>query len=127
MQRKLYVTSKEFTEGRILIGVLTELEEGSYQFEYKLGGEAREWHLPIRELPDVTRIYNGREAEKLIDRIIPKPDNLFIDLFLDKFCLDKYDKWELLKALGRQGDSRLEIYMFETLPERTKTYEQVDS
>lgn len=123
MQRKLYVTSKEFTEGRILIGVLTELEEGSYQFEYKLGGEAREWHLPIREFPDVTRVYNGQDVDKFIDRLIPKRDSFYIAEALESVRLSSYDSWEMLKAFGKKGDSRQETFLFEDMPERTVVYE----
>ena len=126
MNRKLYVTSKEFREGRILIGILTELSEDNYQFEYKLDGKVQEWHLPIKEFPDVTKIYNGRDVQRFIDRMIPKKDSYYVEEALKKVGLVEYNTWEMLKAFGMSGDSRCEIFLYEKMPERIVLYEQLD-
>ena len=122
MERKLYVTSKEFGEGRILIGILTEVSEGNYSFEYKLDGKVQEWHLPIREFPDVTKTYNGSDVERFIDRFVPKPDDWYIHLALESANLQEYDVWELLKAFGARN-KREDAFLFESLPERIIMYE----
>ena len=126
MNRKLYVTTKEFREGRILIGILTELNESNYQFEYKLGGKVQEWHLPIKEFPDVTKVYNGRDVQRFIDRMIPKKDSHYIKLALEKAGLTEYNTWEMLKAYGLSGDSRSEVFLYEKMPERIVMYEQLE-
>ena len=125
--RQLYVTSKEFTEGRILIGILTELSEGNYQFEYKLDGKAQEWHLPIKEFPDVKKVYNGSDVERFINRLIPPKHGIYpFNSFIASSHMSEYDVWELLKAFGERGDSRSEVFLFEKLHERIVTYEPVE-
>lgn len=122
MARQLYVTSKEFDEGRILIGILTELSKGSYQFEYKLNGKVQKWHLPIKEFPDVRKVYNGSDVEKFIDRLVPRPESLYIKEALELASLTEYDKWEMIKVFG-QRNMKDDAFLFETLPDRTIVYE----
>ena len=123
MSRKLYVTSKEFREGRILIGILTEINEGNYQFEYKLNGKVQEWHLPLKEFPEVTKTYNGRDVQKFIDRMIPNKEYKFIKQALESVDMAEYDAWEMLRRFGKKGDSRNEVFLLDNLPERTVIYE----
>ena len=124
MSRQLYVTTKEFTEGRILIGVLIEEKADEYKFRYKLDGKVQKWHLPIREFPDVTKVYEGDDVKRFISRIIPEKDSPYIKHALVAANIKEYDTWELLKVFG-QRNKREDAFVFENLPEGIIAYEPV--
>jgi len=124
MQRQLYVTSKKFKEGRILIGILTEIATDDYRFEYKLDGKAQQWHLPLREFPDVTKTYEGADVERFINRVVPRRDSVNIKLALESANLTEYDTWEMLKVYGLRN-MKDDAFLFENLPEGVVMYEQV--
>ena len=142
MLRKLYVTTKayggkwETVDGIPMIvggnprlmGILTELEKGKYQFEYKLGGmpvRERQGRLTIDEFPDIRKIYtsdNGNEVENFIYRIIPREDDFYAKASLKSAKLTEYDVWELLKVFGLRN-MREDAYLHEVLPKGTTVYE----
>ena len=124
--RQLYVTSKEFTEGRHLIGILTELSEGNYQFEYKLDGKFQEWYLLIKEFPDPKKVYNGSDVERFINRLVPKRSSPYLELLLESANLKEYNEWEMIKVFGLRN-MKDDAFLFEKLPERVVIYEPVEA
>jgi hypothetical protein len=113
--RKLYVLSKNLGGEQWLIGELSE-ENGEYAFEYKLGGKLPRWYLRLDDFPDINRVYRGEEVRGFIDRIIPAPDDEYIEFALESAGLSQYDEWAFLKYCGK-NDPQERAYLREALPE----------
>jgi len=132
--RKLYLLSKPFNNKPRLIGVLSELKEsngdveGEYQFEYKLGGvsEPPEYFLTVREFPDITKVYRGKEARRFVNRVIPPPDDRFIRDFFKYAGINEYNEWALMKYCG-QKLCEDETSLRESIPKEAILYEQLET
>ena len=91
MDRKLYLTSKNFSTGVRVFGVLYE-NGGNYRFEYKLGGRLRGSACILREFPNLTKIYEGEVVREFIDKIIPIKTDSSYDIAMESAgkIWDKY-------------------------------------
>lgn len=125
MARKLYVTSKKFSDGARLIGVLYE-NDGKYRFEYKQGGVFRESYLIIEEFPTLNKDYESKAVMDFINRIIPQKDSPYYETAMKRVGLKEHDVCELLKYFGGEKMGRRDFCIYESLPEDTITYEPVD-
>jgi hypothetical protein len=127
VSRKLYVTTKLFTGGRRLIGILSEVD-GQFRFEYKLGDKQRESFCYLEEFPDQDKVYVGAEVEEFIFGIIPERTHRFVNEFLKAANLKEYDVWGLLKynASMSRFSVREAGLLHEQLPEGTIVYEDLE-
>lgn len=122
--KQLYVCSRPMlssdgTEHRHLIGMLSQLDDGEYQFEYKLQNTAECECLVLPIFPNIYRIYNDAETRVLLDDYLPSEnDTAFMREILKKTGLDHYDEWEWLRVF-ESADSDSETILCETLPEGT--------
>lgn len=120
--RQLYVCSRPIlssdgTEHRHLIGILSQLENGEYQFEYRLQNTAECESLILPIFPNLYRTYNDTETRVLLDDYLPSEnDTAFMREILKKTGLDHYDEWEWLRVF-ESADSDSETILCETLPE----------
>jgi len=117
---KLYALSKAIDGKPRLIGELTE-KNGKYSFKYRLGGVFPEWYLELDEFPDPVKIYGDEEVRPLINRLIPKPDSVYIKPALKEANLTEYDEWGLLVYYGRRN-MKEDVYFFESILERAVIY-----
>ena len=123
MERKLYVTSKALKSGTRLIGILSE-NGGKYKFEYKLGDYIPEWFLLLKDFPNISVEYTGKEVENFISRFVPDKDDKHLQGLLESANLKEYDVWEMLKAFGPRN-KRDDAFIHETLPEGVIIYEPI--
>lgn len=120
--KQLYVCSRPMlssdgTEHRHLIGILSQLDDGEYQFEYKLQNTAECESLILPIFPNLYRTYNDAETRVLLDDYLPSEnDTAFMREILKKTGLDHYDEWEWLRVF-ESADSDSETILCETLPE----------
>jgi len=129
--KQLYVCSRPMhsadgSEHRHLIGILSQLDNGEYQFEYKLDIDSADCEnliLPI--FPNPLRVYNDTETRVLLDDYLPSEnDTVFMHEILKKTGLDHYDEWEWLKTF-ESADADSETILCETLPEGTIRHDGV--
>ena len=120
------IRSEDGSEHRHLIGILSQLDNGEYRFEYKLDIDSaicENLILPI--FPNPLRTYNDAETRVLLDDYFPSEnDTAFMREILKKSGLDHYDEWEWLKTF-ESTDSDSETILCETLPDGTIRHDGV--
>ena len=120
--RKMYVCSRPIknTDGeyrRHLLGILTQNDNKTYQFEYKLGDDCDNTNLLLPFFPDANKIYDDHDTRLLLDDYLPSEnDTPFIAQIIQQAGLKKYDEWEWLCAF-EPIDENSETKLYETLPE----------
>lgn len=103
---------------RHLIGILSQLDNNEYQFEYCLNDNSPESHnllLPI--FPNKYKIYNNTDTRILLDDYLPSEnDTAFISYILKKTKMNKYSEWAWLCAFESDNPDA-ETILYETLPD----------
>lgn len=130
MDRKLYVTTKPYTDGAQLIGILYE-NGGKYRFQYKLGGVGRGIGCIISGvMGDKNGVCMGEAVQKFIDRYVPYKGERWYKLALEHAGLDPdadHDLWVLLTIFGKRGANNGgdKVYLHDKLPEDAVLYEDI--
>ena len=120
--RQLYVCSRPLpsednTLHRHLLGILSQNDNGEYQFEYRLGTENKTNSLLLPIFPKKDKIYKNNDARLLLDDYLPSEhDTAFMRDIMKKAGMTKYDEWEWLKTF-ESDDSNAETKLYETLPD----------
>ena len=120
--QQLYVCSRPLLgkDGELhqhLIGMLKKLDDGDYQFEYRLDDSIESNRLILPIFPDRHKIYNDAETRVLLDDYLPSEnDTAFITEILRKSGLDHYDEWTWLLTFD-SDDANAETFLYETLPD----------
>ena len=120
--RQLYVCSRPILSSdgnahRHLIGILSQNDDGEYQFEYKLDDSVICDSLILSIFPNVDKIYNDAETRILLEDYFPSEnDTVFMRDILKKSGFKHYDEWEWLKTF-ESDDTDSETILYETLPE----------
>lgn len=99
-----------------LIGMLSKLDNGEFQFEYKLDDSIESNRLLLSIFPDKHKIYNDTETRILLDDYLPSEnDTAFITEILKKSGLKQYDEWTWLLTFD-SDDVNTETFLYEELP-----------
>ncbi len=120
--KQLYVCSKPMlcSDGNLhrhLLGVLSQLDDGTYRFEYDLDDSPESAGLLLPIFPDKDKIYNDAETRVLLDDYLPSEnDTAFISEILKKSGLSEYDEWTWLQTFD-SDDNDSETCLYETLPD----------
>lgn len=120
--RQLYVCSRPILSSdgnahRHLIGILSQNDDGEYQFEYKLDDSVICDSLILSIFPNVDKVYNDAETRILLEDYFPSEnDTVFMRDILKKSGFKHYDEWEWLKTF-ESDDTDSETILYETLPE----------
>lgn len=120
--RQLYVCSRPILSSdgkahRHLIGILSQNDDGEYQFEYKLDDSVICNSLILSIFPNVDKVYNDAETRILLEDYFPSEnDTVFMRDILKKSGFKHYDEWEWLKTF-ESDDTDSETVLYETLPE----------
>lgn len=120
--RQLYVCSRPMLSSdgktrRHLIGILSQHDNGEYQFEYKLDDSVICKSLLLSIFPDINKTYNDTETRVLLDDYFPSEnDTVFMRDILKKSGFNHYDEWEWLRTF-ESADPDSETILYENLPE----------
>lgn len=120
--KQLYVCSKPILSKdgnlhRHLLGTLSQLDDGTYRFEYDLDDSPESFGLLLPIFPEKDKIYNDAETRVLLDDYLPSEnDTAFISEILKKSDLSEYDEWTWLQTFD-SDDSDSETCLYETLPD----------
>lgn len=130
--RQLYVCSKPFlgednTLHRHLLGILSQNDNGEYQFEYKLGTDNKTNRLLLPIFPKKDKIYKNNDARLLLDDYLPSEhDTAFMREIMKRAEMTRYDEWEWLKTF-EQDDENAETKLYETLPDNVICHESLNT
>lgn len=120
--RQLYVCSapKPDTNGemhRHLIGILSQSDDGKYQFEYKLDDSPENMSLKLAIFPDLNRVYNNLETRLLLEDYLPSEnDTAYIRQILRDSGQSEYDEWQWLLTF-ESDDPETSTVLYEELPD----------
>ena len=107
-----------------MLGILTQNDDKSFQFEYKLGSESDNVNLLLSIFPDGNKIYDDQDARLLLDDYLPSETNTaFVRQILKQAGINRYDEWEWLKAF-EPVDENAETRLFEILPENVIVHDE---
>ncbi|MCL2044965.1 MAG: hypothetical protein FWG88_01080 [Oscillospiraceae bacterium] len=135
MPDKYYLMSKDTGSGPHLIGQLSRLGKGEYEFKYLINATAfPHWFMQIPRLPDITKTYRSQEVlYYILYRVVPESDEWAAEVLMNEYGLKNYDEWTILELLINQhlidkmdgqplSDSQQLFYFYSEIPSNAHTY-----
>ncbi|MCL2136681.1 MAG: hypothetical protein FWH40_04055 [Coriobacteriia bacterium] len=104
MAESYYLMSKDIGDGPYLLGKLSRIKKGEYQFRYMVNApDFPYWFMQIPRLNDLDKTYQSQEVlSYIIYRIVPDQSEWASGILMQQNGISDYDEWELLVSLIEQ-------------------------
>ena len=136
MAERYYLLSKDTGDGPHLMGEMTRLAQGEYEFKYLIKGtKFPYWFMQIPRMPEIEKTYKTLEVlHYIIYRVVPESDGWAAEVLMKENGILDFDEWILLELLLEQHsvhmddsqplcDSHQLFYFYETIPDNAKRYD----